>query len=311
MSSIFTSVPKDVKDLTKGFYGAFTPPSNWAAVVHAPDIFARECYVAGSAAVSAAIFELGHIPMRRLYWALTTRGTQFDGRRQPQEELLQHMAHMKIGKWMDFADAKRLPNLRYARLRHARAEKGLRANRARNAEALARFEACAATHGGHWSQPHCSYSAIAADGAGITDGFHTDASGNFWLRTKHVGLEGDDEPVGAELDDDLPVQTAQQDEECPAQPTDADEMAGEGGDEDTMDLADEAELEAVEREAARGRAAAAEGRVTEDEYGEALAYGDDDHVVEERSERSLGAGSNIPADGVALAPEDARDVPME
>lgn len=110
MSSIFPSVPKDSDDLSKGFYGAFTPPSNCVAVMDVPDLFDQYCDAAGSAANSAAIFEYGHIPCRKIYWATTTRGTQF-GERSMHIELLQNIALQKISKWDFFGDFKMFPNV--------------------------------------------------------------------------------------------------------------------------------------------------------------------------------------------------------
>ena len=289
MSSIFPSTLKDPSDPSKGYHGAFTPPSNWAAIAHAPDVFAAHCHDAGSAAVTAAVFELGHIPMRKIYWAVTTRGTQFDGRSSVYVELLQNVALQKLAVWSNFGNQRHYPNVRRTRLRHHKRQEHYRAKRALAARARKRWYECAWASGGGG---RCSYASIAADGRDNPNGFHCDAVNNSMLRVKQTGQEHDDANIGAERDDDLPIETVVEEDEIvdtPAAEDDYDEMT------------DDEEMIQLERAGARVRAAA-DGPTVAD-YQAALQRQDEDSeppAAEDPEGEEVRAGSMVAPGGTAL-----------
>ena len=302
MSSLFPSTLKDPSDTSKGYYGAFTPPSNYAAIAHATDVFASHCYEAGSAAVTAAIFELGHIPMRKMYWATTTHGTQFDGRSNIYVELLSNLALQKISIWSNFGNQRIYPNVRRTRLRHHRRQDDYRRNRERAARARARWYECAWVEG-----KSCSYQSIAGDGRDNPNGFHRDVVNNPWLRVKQTGLEYDDAAVGAEKDDDLPIQTV---EDCPvaAGPT------GGDPDDDYDEMTDEEELRQMEH------APGGEGNLHACPVPDGPTVDDYERVLQEQADESepthtgdpeeeeLREGTHIAPGGNVLV---AGDVPLE
>ena len=297
MSSMFPAVLKDPEDAGKGYYGAFTPPSNYVAVTDVPDIFEAQCEASGSAALSAAVFEYGHIPCRKIYWATTTRGTRFGGRSQ-HVELLQNMALQKVAVWGTFGSSKLFPNLRYARMRHHRAEVKYRQRRERFLAALRRWHACAHSP---WT---CTHAAIAADGSGAADGFHRDSARNLWLGAKHVGIELDDTPAGTEADDDLPIATTGPGE-VGAREEPLPECGGdcEGSDEDSLDIGDAQELQQLEP--------AAEPPVpeaTDDAYEAALEEQEEESTTTLNGEPEAQPCADIDADGEVLVD---RDVPSE
>ena len=129
MSSIFPSVPKKADTPGAGFYGPFTPPSNFGAVVWAPELFERECSAAGIAAITAAVMELSHVMPRVLLLGATMHGGYHAGRHL-HKELMENLFRQKFGRLQTFGNNRLFKCALHARMRHRTAERKYRAFRA-------------------------------------------------------------------------------------------------------------------------------------------------------------------------------------
>ena len=296
LASIFPSVLKKPEKPDSGWYGAFTPPSNYNAVHEAPRLFEQECPRAGVAALTAALFELAHVPPRRLYWATSTRGGQFGGR-SVLMELQRNLVQQKVSKWRVFGNPRLFRGALHARVRHARCQVGYRANREMATAARRRWFECAGPHS------MCDFHSVANDGEDNPDGFHADA-GNIWLSLAgDTTLEHDDRPLGAERDDDLyTIPSEGGGETCGGDAGGGD--AGGGVEGSASDMSDEEEGRQAQRPAPAP--SPSHPAPTESEYEEALAANLGE-AGEDESEFDLDE-VDVPPDGEPLAP---CNVPLE
>ena len=181
-----------------GVYGFATPPSIHALVTHVEGIFERLCEHGGPAAFTAEAFELGHIPLRKIYWTRSYRGQHVTSsssrKRHHLEEVAKHLFNGKFRLWKNAARLAKAvqgvhrrhtmkPRLNaQAAARKPRQERR-REELARALAAIDRWDTCA-------ENTDCVWHAIAADGRG--EQLWSVDPRNPWLKLDASTLEEDD-----------------------------------------------------------------------------------------------------------------------